>query len=204
MAFEVWVAFCVTEAVLCLTPGPAVLFVVSVAVSRGIRAGSAAALGIAAGNVFYFVLSATGIATVILASGALFEAIRAVGAGYLVWVGVRMLLAREADASAAPTPNQDRRAFLRAFVVQASNPKALVFFVALLPQFIDPAGSIAVQILVLGVSSVVLELVVLASYIALAARARRFAGGRVARPLAWIGGAVLVAAGARLACARGQ
>ena len=203
MSFESWIAFSVMETVLCLTPGPAVLFVVSVALSRGARAGSAAALGIAAGNVFYFVLSGTGIAAVLLASGALFEVIKTAGAAYLVWLGLRMLLARGATP-ASPAPQHDRRAFLRAFVVQGSNPKALVFSIALLPQFVDPAGSVAVQLVVLGVTSVVIELAVLGSYIALAVRARRLAGGRLARPLERVGGALLVAAGARLALVRAR
>jgi len=67
MVLEVWLAFCVTETLLCFTPGPAVLFVVSVAMARGARAGIAGALGILAGNAFYFAVSATGIAAVILA-----------------------------------------------------------------------------------------------------------------------------------------
>ncbi len=212
MTPETWLLFCVTETVLCFIPGPAVLFVLSTALRRGFASASIAAAGILAGNTFYFALSATGIAAVIVASHAVFGALKWAGAAYLVWLGLRMLLARAAAATeavpivAVPTAAAPQRAdagakriFSRAFIVQAANPKALVFFVALLPQFINPAGSVPWQILLLGSSSVVIEFVVLSLYSGLAARARAMTGARFASSLERIGGACLIAAGARLA-----
>jgi homoserine/homoserine lactone efflux protein len=193
MSLEIWLAFCATEAVLCFTPGPAVLFVASVAMARGMRAGLAGALGILAGNTFYFALSATGIAAVILASSRLFTVLKWAGAAYLLWIGVRMLASR----TQTPTPVRPQavpRSFARGFVVQAANPKALVFFVALLPQFIDPNAPVGFQVLVLGASSIAIELAVLSLYAALAARARAVAGERWSGPLERIGGGFLVAA----------
>ncbi len=201
MSFEIWIAFCLTETLLCLTPGPAVLFVVSVALASGVRPGLAASLGILAANALYFALSATGIAAVILASSELFTALKWAGAGYLDWIGARMLLSRS-ESTESPRPRPVHHCFLRGLVVQGANPKALVFFVALLPQFIDPAGPVAPQILLLGVSSVLIELAVLALYVSFAVRARRLAGTRFAGPLERVGGGFLVAAGARLALVR--
>src|SRR5690606_26050073 len=83
MSWETWIAFCALETMLCLSPGPAVVFVVSAALGRGPRSGFAAAFGILAGNAFYFALSATGIAAIILASSALFTALKWAGAAYL-------------------------------------------------------------------------------------------------------------------------
>jgi homoserine/homoserine lactone efflux protein len=203
MSLEVWLAFCATEMVLCFTPGPAVLFVTSVAMARGMRAGLAGALGIAAGNTLYFALSATGIAAVIVASGRLFTVLKWAGAAYLFWIGVRMLVSRS-PAAAAVAPQPVPRSFVRGFVVQAANPKALVFFVALLPQFIDPNGSVGFQVLILGTSSLVIELAVLSLYAWLAARARAVAGERWSGPLERVGGGFLVAAAARLALVRTQ
>jgi len=203
MPLEVWLAFCATETLLCFTPGPAVLFVVSVAMARGARAGLAGALGILAGNTFYFALSATGIAAVILASHRLFAALKWAGAAYLVWVGLRMLLSRS-RAPVEVVPQPIRRSFARGFVVQAANPKALVFFVALLPQFIDPGAPVGRQVLILGASSLLIEMFVLSLYTALAARARSLAGERWSGPIERIGGGFLVAAGARLALVRSR
>jgi homoserine/homoserine lactone efflux protein len=201
MSIEAWIAFCVTEAVLCLTPGPAVLFVVSVAMARGGRAGIAGALGILAANALYFAVSATGVAAVIVASSQLFTVLKWAGAAYLVWVGLRMLFSRS-RAPAVVSPQPVSRSFVRGFVVQAANPKALVFFVALLPQFIDSEGSVGLQVVVLGASSVLIELLVLSAYVALTVRARRVAGAQWAQTLERVGGGLLVATGARLALVR--
>ena len=209
MTLETWLLFCITETVLCFIPGPAVLFVLSTALRRGFASASIAATGILAGNTFYFALSATGIAAVIVASHVVFGALKWAGAAYLVWLGLRMVLARANVPAAAPQRTDVLAAtradvlavsvFRRAFIVQAANPKALVFFVALLPQFINSAGSVPRQILLLGSSSVVIEFAVLSLYAALAARARTMTGARFARGLERIGGACLIAAGARLA-----
>jgi homoserine/homoserine lactone efflux protein len=201
MTLETWLLFCVTETVLCFIPGPAVLFVLATALRRGFASASIAAAGILAGNTFYFALSATGIAAVIVASHAVFGALKWAGAAYLVWLGLRMLLTRAPAPAAVPQREDGRadRVFSRAFVVQAANPKALVFFVALLPQFINPAASVPWQILLLGISSVVIEFAVLSLYAALAARARSMTGTRFASGLERVGGACLIAAGARLA-----
>src|SRR5262245_18897696 len=149
MSLEAWAAFCLTETVLCFTPGPAVLYMVSVALARGFGPGIRAALGILSANAAYFALSAAGVGAALLASYELFLAIKWLGAGYLVWIGLRMLLQRRperppaaevpgARSEGAVPPAGADRAFVRGVLVQGANPKALVFFAALLPQFIDP------------------------------------------------------------------
>jgi homoserine/homoserine lactone efflux protein len=198
MTLTTWLAFCATETVLCFIPGPAVVFVVSVALARGARSGMAATLGILSANAFYFALSGTGVAAAIVASGHLFAALRWLGAGYLVWMGFHMLWWPQRQPAGATTPDA-RRSLIRGIVVQGANPKALVFFIALLPQFINPAAAVAPQVLVLGISSVLIELLVLTLYVAAAVRARRFAGARFASSLERAGGGFLVAAGVRLA-----
>jgi homoserine/homoserine lactone efflux protein len=201
MTLQTWLLFCVTETALCLVPGPAVLFVLATALRRGFAPACVAAAGILAGNTFYFALSATGIAAVLVTSYAVFRVLKWAGAAYLIWIGMRMLLARAAGqpATAQRADGDADSTFRRAFIVQAANPKALVFFVALLPQFINPTTGVPWQILLLGASSVLIEAMVLGAYAALAARARTVTEARIAGPLERVGGACLIAAGARLA-----
>lgn len=201
MSLEAWLAFCAMETVLCFIPGPAVLFVLSVALARGVRPGIAAAAGILTANAGYFALSATGVAAVIVASHELFTVLKWAGAVYLVYLGLGMLFGRTRPTPAA-SPQVVRGALLRGVLVQGANPKALVFFVALLPQFIEPGAPVVFQIMVLGASSIVIEFFALAVYVAVAVRARQLAGSRLAGPLQRVGGGFLVAAGARLAVTR--
>lgn len=204
MTLNVWIAFVVLETVLCVTPGPAVLFVVSTSLARGARAGLGGALGIVACNTVYFLLSALGVAAVILASNRLFTALKWLGAAYLVFVGIRMLVARAAPTQPAAEPKAGAgvAALLRGFAVQAANPKALAFFIALLPQFIDARASVPEQVAILALTSVAIEISVLALYVWLATRAGAYAGRRTAW-LTRVAGGLLVAAGARLAIVRG-
>ena len=204
MTFNVWLAFVVLETVLCFTPGPAVLFVVSTSLARGARAGLSGAWGIVACNTFYFLLSALGVAAVILASNRLFTALRWLGAAYLVWLGLRMFVARVAPPAPSDQskPGAALSALVRGFAVQASNPKALAFFVALLPQFIDAHASVPEQVAILAVTSVVIEYAVQAGYVWVATRAGVLAGSNWTAWLTRVAGGLLVAAGARLAIAR--
>ncbi|HEX6211858.1 MAG TPA: LysE family translocator [Methylomirabilota bacterium] len=206
MSWEAWLLFTLTEAALCVTPGPAVLLVLSQGLARGTRASVVTNLGILAGNTFYFALSATGLGAVLLASYELFAAIRWLGAAYLVWLGIVALRGRSAAFSltpGAPAPARPGRMFLDGVALQISNPKALVFFTALLPQFIDPRGSVPVQVAVLAVTSVVIEFLVLLAYGTLVGRMRRLAARPRAVTLAdRVAGSMLIVAGVGTAAIR--
>ncbi|MBV9494668.1 MAG: LysE family translocator [Acidobacteria bacterium] len=190
--------FAAMELVLCLTPGPAVLLVMSQAMRRGQRASIRGALGILAGNSLYFLLSAIGLGALLVASARVFEALRWLGAAYLVFMGLKMIVKRTKNEEDGQ-PRAEERSFLQGLVTQLANPKAIVFFTALLPQFIDPkAGRLALQFFVLGVISVVIELPVLALYGFLADRGRELYG-RHAKWVERIAGSLLIAAGVKLA-----
>jgi threonine/homoserine/homoserine lactone efflux protein len=174
VSVEVWALFVLTETALCFTPGPAVLLVLSQGLTRGTGASVWSSLGILGGNAVYFALSATGLGAMLLASYELFSLVRWAGAAYLVWLGVMTFVGTSAVTSVAPASTarpSGGRMFVNGFVLQAANPKALVFFTALLPQFIDPRGSIASQVLTLGITSMVIEFFVLLAYGAAAGRA---------------------------------
>jgi len=207
MTWERWAVFMVMEIVLSLTPGPAVLFVVAQGLRYGGMRSLWASAGILAGNAFYFALSATGLGALLLASHDVFAAVRWVGAAYLVWLGIRTFAGRGGGLAAVPSHDASDaasgpRLLGRGFVLQAANPKALVFFTALLPQFIDRAAPVWPQVLILGASSVVAEAMILAGYGAFAGRAsvlaRRPAYARTTNRVA---GALLAGAGVGLALA---
>jgi len=205
MSFDTWLAFIILEVFLCLTPGPAVLFVTMTTAAQGVRAGFIATGGILASNLMYFVVSATGVAAVLLASPALFEILRWGGSAYLLYLGLRMLFSpREVVSTAVDKPlvlPAANISLLHGFMVQTLNPKAIAFFVALLPQFVNPEAPIAAQVLILTVTSISVEAIVMALYIWLTLRLGQQAGsgGRL-----WFkrsGGAFLILAALRLAVA---
>lgn len=206
MSLSTWIVFTITEIVLCLTPGPAVLFVVSQGLRYGGRKSLWANAGILAGNTAYFVLSAIGLTAIIATSQSLFTAIKYAGAAYLVILGILTILGRGAalgQQGGDPARVHGASLLGRGFILQAANPKALVFFTALLPQFVNPSGSVAMQMVILGVTSVVVEFFVLAAYGIGAGRAAAAAANpRFARAANYASGGLLIAAGTGLALAR--
>ena len=191
------------ETALSLSPGPAVFYVVSQGVRGALRRALPAAAGIISANAIYFALSATGLGAILAASARFFTVAKWAGAAYLIYLGTTALLsARQAhtvalDNSAAPIACDLRRIYVGALALQLANPKALLFFLALLPQFIDPAQAVVPQMLILAASSILPEFCILLGYGWLAHRAAhvstRFAvSGGMNRWLAWIEGVGLL------------
>lgn len=205
MRWETWSLFVATEAILSLTPGPAVLMVLSRALKHGSAKSVWSSLGILSANAFYFVLSATSLGAVLLASYHVFYAVKWIGAAYLIYLGVSTFISKTplVPLSTASPLHAGWRLFIDGFVLQAANPKALLFFCALLPQFIDPTQPIAFQVLILGASSVLVEFIILLGYGILAGSASRFAGNpRFSTVTNRIAGSLLIGAGAGLAAIR--
>ncbi|PYV64057.1 MAG: hypothetical protein DMG95_05275 [Acidobacteria bacterium] len=203
MKWEVWLLFVMTEAVLSLTPGPAVLYVLSQAIRRGPAKSVWASWGILSANAAYFVLSATSLGAVIVASYKLFFLIKWLGAAYLVYLGIGSFLGKSSVMS-LPEAGADSRSGVRilrdGFFLQGANPKALLFFTAILPQFIDTRHNIAFQILVLGISSIVVEFAILFTYGQLAGRVLATARSpRFEKVTNRIAGSLLIGAGVGLA-----
>ena len=147
------VVFTAAAALFAVFPGPAVMYIVTRSVAQGRRAGVMSALGIEAGNLVHVVAAALGLSALLASSALAFSVLKYCGAAYLVYLGVRQWLQhREAQASAEPRPVQLRRLFTNGTLVAVLNPKTALFFLAFLPQFVDPArGSAVVQITLLGV-----------------------------------------------------
>lgn len=170
---------------LIVVPGPAVLYVLVQSTAHGRRAGVVSALGVAAGGLVHIVAAAVGISALVMSSAVAFSVVKYAGAAYLLYLAVRRLLERSTpEEDAAPGAVRSARLFRRGVVVNALNPKTALFFLAFLPQFVDPArGPVAVQMLVLGTEFVLLALLSDTLYAlgggTMAARVRR--GGRRAR-----------------------
>lgn len=202
MKFETWFLFVITEAVLSITPGPAVLFVLSQAIRRGASKSVWASLGILSANAMYFALSATSLGAIIIASYNLFFLIKWLGAAYLVYLGLQCFFRK---SSMLTLPEESGRSsglriWRDAFLLQGANPKALLFFTAILPQFIDTNYSIVLQVLILGVSSIVVEFFILLTYGQLAGRTLAAARNpRFEKISNRIAGSLLIGAGLGLA-----
>lgn len=209
MTFETWLIFAVTEAVMCMIPGPAVLLVVSIGLTRSQAESMRVGLGVLAANAFYFLLSATGVGALLAASHEAFMLLKWFGAVYLFWLGARMLFAgsrtrtpRQAGVRSAveDSPGPGHRTLIQGFVTQAANPKALIFFLSLLPQFVNPAAPLLPQITLLAVTSIGIEFVILSAYATLASRAATAAGAdRFGPVVERVGGTLLVGAAIGLA-----
>lgn len=203
MSWETYLIFVVTTFVVCLSPGPAAILVVAQGISNGFRRSWWAIAGIALGNLIYFALSATGIAALIVASSTLFSIIKWVGVAYLFYLGLSAIFSK----SSALTVTNDAgsavggmRALWQAVVVELSNPKALLYFVALLPQFIDPSRPVGMQMLVFGVTCIVLDMAAYGLYGWLGSKTQRFtANARFVKVSNRTSGGLLMAAGAMMA-----
>ncbi|HEX8068790.1 MAG TPA: LysE family translocator [Pyrinomonadaceae bacterium] len=205
MTLKLLLLFAVTEFFVSLTPGPAVLLVLSQGMKAGFRPSVRGTLGIETANVIYFALSALGLGALLTASAVLFEVVRYVGAAYLVFIGIKMLAARgevSGDARRVVPSARPAKLFWQGFVTQLSNPKAIVYFTSLLPQFVAPGGRVFEQFLVLGLVSVAVEVPVLLAYGWVAERGGRLLPDRYAALPDRIAGVFLVGAGVGLASIR--
>ncbi len=202
MTLQVWVAFALLVTVLSLTPGPAVLLVLSQALSRGMGRTAWTILGIIAANTLYFALSATGLGAVLIASHTLFSAIRWIGAGYLTLIGAVELFSGSATHALKPADGaRDKTAmFAKGFVLQISSPAAILFFAAVIPQFLNLKASLLPQAALLALTGNAAEFAVLFFYAGIADRfAKLVVHGRFLSVIRRISGLLLMAAGAGMA-----
>ena len=198
-SLSTYTVFLATGMALLLVPGPAVLYVVSRSIEMGRAGGLASVAGITTATVAHVALATAGLSSLLLASRVAFDAVRYVGAAYLLVLGVRRLLGRgldEPDEEAVPRTR--RRAYTQGVVVNLTNPKTIVFVFAFLPQFVDPHARHGwLQVLVLGLSFALLGCLSDSAY-ALAAGtiADRLRGSeRLAHVQRWFGGGVLIGLG---------
>jgi len=173
--------FIAAALVVLLIPGPGVLYIVARSISQGYRAGLASVVGLAAGALVHVAAATAGLSAILLASATAFGIVKILGAGYLIYLGIRTLLSsRSSIRMDPPSPHSLYRLFTDGVIISVFNPKIAMFFLAFLPQFVDPAGGpVAQQFLFLGLLYVALALITDGTYALLAARLRHWLGGRV-------------------------
>jgi threonine/homoserine/homoserine lactone efflux protein len=202
--------FSAAALLLAVTPGPGIFYVAARTLAGGRAEGIASSFGTGLGGMAHVLAGSLGISAVVLASAELFTALKLIGAAYLIWIGFRTIQSARRDvwreaSGAAPPPVGVRRAFREGVLVEALNPKTAAFFLAFVPQFVDPSrGSVAIQFVVLGFVSVALNTLV---DIAVAFAAGGVKNGAASRPalvrrLREASGAAMIALGIGLTLAK--
>ena len=206
MAFDLWLTFAAASLALLLIPGPTVLLVLSYALSKGRSVAVASAAGVALGDLVAMTASLAGLGAIVLASATAFTVLKWIGAAYLVWLGVRLIRSAPSAGLEAQSIGRDvtaRSVFAHNAAVTALNPKSIAFFIAFVPQFVDPQAALLPQFAILIATFVGLAALNALAYALLADRLRRL----ISRPnvIAWItraGGATLIGMGVLTATMR--
>jgi threonine/homoserine/homoserine lactone efflux protein len=205
MNIELYLAFCLATAVLILMPGPIVILVIAQSLRHGTATGLATVAGSSIGNALLVAAGALGLSTAFVLLAELFDVIRWLGAGYLIWLGIREWRSGGAnlDAAAAGAPRAKRAVFWQGIVVAITNPKTLLFYAAFFPQFIDTAVPLAPQLVLMSITFMVIAAAFDSGYALLAGRLRGLlAGARRANIRGRITGGLLIGTGIGLALAR--
>lgn len=177
MNLHLFLAYCVAVAILVLMPGPIVTLVVANSLSHGTRSGLATVAGASIGNAILLGATAIGLVAFFALLSEIFEVVRWAGAGYLIWLGVKAWSAHSAhgaqESAIVPTAKRSSRVvLLQGFLIGITNPKAIVFYIAFLPQFVDSHLPPGPQLLVMTGSMIVMALLSDSAYALLAGRAR--------------------------------
>jgi threonine/homoserine/homoserine lactone efflux protein len=198
-SIESLIAFGIASLALLVIPGPAVLYIINRSVTDGRNVALAAVAGLEIGNFMHVIAATVGLSAVIAASATAFLIVKWIGAGYLVYIGIRTLVKRPQAVTQASDQMTRRRAFTQGIVVNTFNPKVALFFLSFLPQFIDAdRGSAALQSLILGTTFVILGSVSdsLFALLASALRGTLLRGKSLPFVQRYVAGTVFIALGA--------
>ena len=201
-----FIAFAATALLLAMTPGPGMAYVVARTVAGGRREGFASCLGTGVGGLVHVAASAFGLSLLIAQSALAFNVVKYIGAAYLFYLGIRMLLQKvqHAEEGAVVVARGAGRAFLEGVIVEAMNVKTALFFLALLPQFTSPNGSLPLQLAALGTVCVLMNTLVDVGAVLGADRLLQSSAPRAkrARLMTRISGCTMMTLGAALALIR--
>ena len=198
MPLETWLAYTLVTTTFLLIPGPTIILVISYSLLRGRQAVIALVLGVGLGDLTAMSLSFLGVGVLLQTVASAFYLIKWLGAAYLIWLGIKMWRSAS-DFTALDKKNRShawREIFSSAYITTALNPKSIIFFLAFIPQFIEPELPFTTQVVILGATFFVLAIISVLGYAALAI----YAGQQLHLPLIqrWthrIGGGLLIGAG---------
>ncbi|MBA5764447.1 homoserine/homoserine lactone efflux protein [Vibrio sp. 404] len=204
MELHVWLAYVVTAIVFSLAPGSGTVNSISNGLSYGTRKSLGAIVGLQVGLACHIILVGAGIGALVAQSAMAFTVIKWVGAAYLVWLGIQKWRDKSSLATLSGDDQRSSWALLRsAIVINLTNPKSIVFLVALFPQFINPSQPQLIQFVVLGVTTVVIDAIVMLGYTTLASQMGRFIrSDKVMGKINKVFGSMFVGCGALLAAAK--
>lgn len=204
MTWETWTAFTAASALLMIIPGPTILLVISYALGQGWRSALPIAIGVALGDFTAMTLSMLGLGALLATSATVFTILKWVGAAYMVWLGIKLWRAGGSiHAKPCTEAASTARMLGHAWIVTSLNPKSIIFFVAFLPQFLDPHGDFLTQMVVFETTFLILAFANAFGYALVASRARAaIRSERVVGAANKIGGSLLIGAGIVTATAR--
>ena len=204
MTLEIYIAYIVACFVIALVPGPTVTVIVANSLAHGSRAGLLNVAGTQLGLALMMAILVVGLSSVIAAMGWLFDWLRWAGAAYLVWLGWKLLRAPDAMVDIQKSSVPKGGFLLQGFLVLMANPKALLWFGAFIPQFIDPTGNYVGQIVLLGVTAMAVALVSDGAYAVVTGRASAMLSRKRVRLVSRLSGGFLIGGGIWLAMTRGR
>ena len=204
MSIEIWLAYVAACALITIIPGPTVTVIVANSLAHGTRAGLLNVAGTQLGLGLMMGILIVGLSSVIAAMGWLFDSLRIAGALYLAWLGWRLLRAPDALGETAGVSAPRGGFLLQGFLVLMANPKALLWFGAFIPQFVDPKGNYVAQIALLGLTAMAVALVSDGAYAVLTGRAGSWFSKRNIRIVSRAGGGLLIGGGVWLALTRAR
>ncbi|MYM75193.1 LysE family transporter [Duganella sp. FT109W] len=202
MSFATWITFFVAACIIAVSPGSGAVLSMSHGLSYGVRRASATILGLQTGLLLVFFIAGAGVGSLLMASEVAFNIVKTVGALYLIYLGLSQWRAKvhisEQQQAAVVVPTVKKR-FLTGFLTNATNPKGIIFMVAVLPQFITDKAPLLPQLLILAVTMCCIDLVVMHSYAFLASSMQRFfRDARAVKKQNRVFGGLLMAVGAAL------
>jgi len=203
MEIKIWLLFVLAELLIEITPGPAVLLVSSQGLKYGTKCSCYGALGIVLASGLYFVLSSLGIVTLILSVNHVLSIVKFAGAIYLIVTGLLMIYTSYRNTHVISMDLKEvkySKAFYQGMIAEFSNPKAVIFFMAILPQFITQGKNISLQFIVLGITSLTIEFIVLMLYGFMASNSKKLVkeNSKFTKTKDRIAGVALIGVGVKL------